>query len=33
MAIDQAKAETIVLNANGRGNLLTVALRPAGIFG
>lgn len=29
----QAKAETIVLEANGRGNLLTVALRPAGIFG
>lgn len=29
----QAKAETIVLSANGKGNLLTVALRPAGIFG
>lgn len=30
---DQAKAETIVLSANGKGGLLTVALRPAGIFG
>lgn len=30
---EQAKAETIVLEANGKGNLLTVALRPAGIFG
>lgn len=29
----QAKAETIVLTANGKGDLLTVALRPAGIFG
>ncbi|GAA5999465.1 sterol-4-alpha-carboxylate 3-dehydrogenase (decarboxylating) [Rhodotorula paludigena] len=29
----KAKAETIVLEANGKGGLLTVALRPAGIFG
>ncbi|KAL8287527.1 hypothetical protein RQP46_003385 [Phenoliferia psychrophenolica] len=31
--VTKAKAETIVLAANGTGNLLTVALRPAGIFG
>jgi sterol-4alpha-carboxylate 3-dehydrogenase (decarboxylating) len=29
----KAKAEEIVLAANGEGGLLTVALRPAGIFG
>ncbi|SCV70479.1 BQ2448_1873 [Microbotryum intermedium] len=29
----KAKAETIVLEANGRNGLLTVALRPSGIFG
>lgn len=29
----QAKAESIVLEANGKGGLLTVAIRPAGIFG
>lgn len=29
----KAKAEEAVLAANGRGGLLTVALRPAGIFG
>ncbi|KAJ6619453.1 C-3 sterol dehydrogenase [Mycena sp. CBHHK59/15] len=29
----KAKAEEAVLEANGRGGLLTVALRPAGIFG
>ncbi|KAA1469825.1 C-3 sterol dehydrogenase [Dentipellis sp. KUC8613] len=29
----KAKAEEIVLAANGKGGLLTVALRPAGIFG
>ncbi|KAF8177993.1 C-3 sterol dehydrogenase [Pholiota molesta] len=29
----KAKAETAVLEANGKGGLLTVALRPAGIFG
>lgn len=29
----KAKAEEIVLKANGEGGLLTVALRPAGIFG
>ncbi|KAK4055901.1 erg26, C-3 sterol dehydrogenase [Microbotryomycetes sp. JL221] len=29
----KAKAETIVLEANGKGGLKTVALRPAGIFG
>ena len=29
----KAKAEALVLTANGQGNLLTVALRPAGIFG
>ncbi|GAA5945451.1 hypothetical protein JCM3775_006782, partial [Rhodotorula graminis] len=28
-----AKAESIVLAANGKGGLLTVAIRPAGIFG
>ncbi|KAI5481891.1 C-3 sterol dehydrogenase [Pseudohyphozyma bogoriensis] len=31
--VTKAKAETIVLEANGKGGLLTVALRPAGIFG
>lgn len=29
----KAKAEALVLEANGKGGLLTVALRPAGIFG
>jgi sterol-4alpha-carboxylate 3-dehydrogenase (decarboxylating) len=29
----KAKAESMVLEANGKGGLLTVALRPAGIFG
>jgi sterol-4alpha-carboxylate 3-dehydrogenase (decarboxylating) len=29
----KAKAEELVLAANGKGGLLTVALRPAGIFG
>jgi sterol-4alpha-carboxylate 3-dehydrogenase (decarboxylating) len=29
----KAKEETAVLDANGKGGLLTVALRPAGIFG
>jgi sterol-4alpha-carboxylate 3-dehydrogenase (decarboxylating) len=29
----KAKAERLVLEANGKGGLLTVALRPAGIFG
>lgn len=29
----KAKAEQLVLEANGKGGLLTVALRPAGIFG
>lgn len=29
----KAKAEQAVLEANGKGGLLTVALRPAGIFG
>ncbi|KAH6912556.1 C-3 sterol dehydrogenase [Coprinopsis sp. MPI-PUGE-AT-0042] len=29
----KAKAETLVLESNGKGGLLTVALRPAGIFG
>lgn len=29
----KAKAEEIVLAANGKDGLLTVALRPAGIFG
>ena len=29
----KAKAEEIVLAANGNGGLLTVALRPAGIYG
>ncbi|VDC04480.1 unnamed protein product [Peniophora sp. CBMAI 1063] len=29
----KARAEQIVLEANGKGDLLTVALRPAGIFG
>ena len=29
----KAKAEEIVLAANGKGGLYTVALRPAGIFG
>lgn len=29
----KAKAEEAVLEANGKGGLLTVALRPAGIFG
>lgn len=29
----KALAEKIVLEANGRNGLLTVALRPAGIFG
>lgn len=27
------KAEEAVIEANGKGGLLTVALRPAGIFG
>lgn len=29
----KAKGETLVLAANDKGGLLTVALRPAGIFG
>ena len=29
----KAKAEEIVIAANGKGGLYTVALRPAGIFG
>ena len=29
----KAEAEVLVLEANGKGGLLTVALRPAGIFG
>jgi len=29
----KAKAEQMVLEANGKQGLLTVALRPAGIFG
>lgn len=29
----KAKAEELVLAANGKNGLLTVALRPAGIFG
>lgn len=29
----KAKAEVAVIEANGKGGLLTVALRPAGIFG
>ena len=29
----KAKGEAIILEANGKGGLLTVALRPAGIFG
>jgi sterol-4alpha-carboxylate 3-dehydrogenase (decarboxylating) len=29
----KAKAEEMVLAANGKDGLLTVALRPAGIFG
>lgn len=29
----KALAEQAVLEANGKGGLLTVALRPAGIFG
>jgi sterol-4alpha-carboxylate 3-dehydrogenase (decarboxylating) len=29
----KAKAEEMVLEANGKRGLLTVALRPAGIFG
>jgi sterol-4alpha-carboxylate 3-dehydrogenase (decarboxylating) len=29
----KSKAEEIVLQANGKDGLLTVALRPAGIFG
>lgn len=29
----KAQAEKLVLEANGKGGLLTVALRPAGIFG
>lgn len=29
----KAQAEALVLAANGKGGLLTVALRPAGIFG
>ncbi|BGP41286.1 erg26, C-3 sterol dehydrogenase [Rhodotorula kratochvilovae] len=31
--VTKAKAEQIVLEANGKGGLLTVAIRPAGIFG
>ncbi|GAA6009606.1 hypothetical protein JCM11491_001032 [Sporobolomyces phaffii] len=31
--VTKAKAERIVLDANGKNGLLTVALRPAGIFG
>lgn len=29
----KAKAEELILQANGKEGLLTVALRPAGIFG
>ena len=29
----KSKAEDLVLQANGKDGLLTVALRPAGIFG
>lgn len=29
----QAAAEKLVLESNGKGGVLTVALRPAGIFG
>lgn len=29
----KARAEQLVLEANGKGGLLTCALRPAGIFG
>lgn len=29
----KAKAEEMILAANGKGGLLTVALRPSGIFG
>jgi sterol-4alpha-carboxylate 3-dehydrogenase (decarboxylating) len=29
----KAQGEKIILEANGKGGLLTVALRPAGIFG
>lgn len=29
----KAKAEAVVLAANGKNGLLTVAIRPAGIFG
>ncbi|KAG6379330.1 hypothetical protein JVT61DRAFT_11789 [Boletus reticuloceps] len=29
----KAKGETLILAANGKGDLLTVSLRPAGIFG
>jgi sterol-4alpha-carboxylate 3-dehydrogenase (decarboxylating) len=29
----KAKAEALVLESNGKGGLLTVAIRPAGIFG
>ena len=29
----KAKGEAIILEANDKGGLLTVALRPAGIFG
>lgn len=29
----KAKSEALVLKSNGKGGLLTVALRPAGIFG
>ena len=29
----KAKAESVVIESNGKGGLLTVALRPAGIFG
>ena len=29
----KAKAEEMVLEANGKGGLYTVALRPAGLFG
>ena len=29
----KAKAEALVIASNGKGGLLTVALRPAGIFG
>ncbi|GAA5974446.1 hypothetical protein JCM11641_003219 [Rhodosporidiobolus odoratus] len=31
--VTKAKAEKIVLDANGKNGLLTIALRPAGIFG